>query len=123
MPDASESVRAKVQAIFAGLVGKRAQVLESTMFPGAITSAVAAALSGPAASEATVLHNDQLAFHLTDWASDAAFVVALHLFPERFTPEEVEAGVISLLVHVPGHVVTAAKLGGYSTEDLLGDLT
>jgi hypothetical protein len=68
-----------------------------------------------------VLCADQIAFHLTDWSSDAAFIVALHLFPERFTSEEIEAGVGLFLCHVPIHVIAAARLAGHQAEDLFRD--
>jgi len=93
-------------------------MLEGGTFPAGITSTVTAALSGSDATEEQVLHADQIAFHLTDWNSDAAFIVALHLFPERFTPEEIEAAVDMFLVHVPAHVVAAARLAGHPTADI-----
>ncbi|PYJ58142.1 MAG: hypothetical protein DME24_17350 [Verrucomicrobia bacterium] len=116
--DAHDSVRRKVQAIFTELAGDRARMLEGGTFPAGITSTVTAALSGSDATEEQVLHADQIAFHLTDWNSDAAFIVALHLFPERFTPEEIEAAVDMFLVHVPAHVVAAARLAGHPTADI-----
>jgi len=119
MPDdAHDSVRKKVQAIFTELAGDRARMLEGSTFPAGITSTVTAALSGSDASEEQILHADQIAFHLTDWNSDAAFIVALHLYPERFTPEEIEAAVDMFLIHVPAHVMAAARLAGHPTEDL-----
>lgn len=119
MPDdAHDSVRKKVEAIFTELAGDRTRMLDGNTIPAGITSTIAAALSGPDASEEQVLHADQIAFHLTDWNSDAAFIVALHLFPERFTPEEIEAAVDMFLVHVPAHVIAAARLAGHRTEDI-----
>ena len=53
-----------------------------------------------------------IAFHMADWNSDAAFVVAVHLFPERFTPEEIAAGVGLFLVHAPNHIRAACGLTG-----------
>jgi hypothetical protein len=117
------SVRRKVAAIFAELVGDRAERLDGNKFPAAITSTITAALTEPDSTDAQVLHADQIAFHLTDWNSDAAFLVALHLFPERFLPEEIEAGVQMFLLHVPSHVATAAKLAGHPVEDIFGDAT
>jgi hypothetical protein len=119
MPDdAHDSVRKKVQAIFIELAGDRARTLEGSTFPADITSTVTVALAGSNATEEQILHADEIAFHLTDWNSDAAFIVALHLFPERFTPEEIEAAVDMFLVHVPAHVIAAARLAGHPTEDL-----
>jgi hypothetical protein len=119
MPDdAFDSVRKKVKAIFTELAGDRTRMLDDSTFPAGIATTVTAALSGPDASEEQVRHADQIAFHLTDWSSDAAFIVALHLFPERFTPEEIEAGVGLFLCHVPSHVIAAARLAGHPAEDL-----
>jgi hypothetical protein len=123
MPDnAHDSVRKKVQAIFTELAGERARTLDGSTFPAGITSTVTVALAGSNATEEQILHADQIAFHLTDWNSDAAFIVALHLFPERFTPEEIGAAVGMFLVHVPAHVIAAARLAGHPTEDIFREL-
>jgi hypothetical protein len=61
-----------------------------------------------------------LAFHLSDWRADAAFLMALQLAPERFTAAEVRAGVTAFLVHAPNHLAAAAKLGGWPIEDVFG---
>ena len=119
--DAHDSVRKKVESIFKELAGERADTLDGGKLPAGITSAITAALSGPDASEQQVLHADQIAFHLTDWNSDAAFIVALHLFPERFTQEEIEAAVDMFLIHVPNHIVAAARLAGHPVEDIFSD--
>jgi len=116
--DAHDSVRRKVREIFTELVEDRARMLEGGRFPGGVTSTITAALSGSDESEEKILRADQIAFHLTDWGSDAAFIVALHLFPERFTLEEIEAAVDMFLVHVPAHVIAAARLAGHSVEDV-----
>jgi hypothetical protein len=54
-----------------------------------------------------------IAFHMADWNSNAAFVVAVHLFPERFTPEEIEAGIGMFLTHAPNHIRAACGLTGH----------
>lgn len=118
MIDPYKTVREKVGAIFRELAGKRASALDGTILRAAVTSAITAALSSEDATEQEILHKDEIAFHLTDWNSDAAFLVALHLFPERFTPEEISAGVGLFLVHVPAHVIAAARLSGNSTDDI-----
>jgi hypothetical protein len=111
-------VREKVRALFAEMAGERARALDGSIFPAGITSTVIAALLGPGVTDEEVRHADQIAFHLTDWNSDAAFLVALHLFPERFTPQEIRAGVDLFLVHVPTHVLAAARLGDYPVAEL-----
>lgn len=59
-----------------------------------------------------------LAIHLMDWTQDAAFVLALAMFPEKFSKKEVEAGVGVLLAHVPNHIFAAAKITGDQCEDI-----
>jgi hypothetical protein len=59
-----------------------------------------------------------IAFHLADWNSEAAFIVAMHLFPERFTKEQIRSGVGKFIVHAPNHVAAAAKLADQPVEDI-----
>jgi hypothetical protein len=118
MADSTPSVREKVAAIFRELAGDRAGTLAATTLPAGITSTITAALIAKDAGEAEILHADEIAFHLTDWSSEAAFLVALHLFPERFTPEEIREGVEAFLIHAPHHVIAAARLAGHPTDDI-----
>lgn len=62
-----------------------------------------------------------IAFHLSDWSADAAFIVALHLFPERFTDEQLREGVLAFVVHAPNHVPKAGELAGYPVEDIFSE--
>ncbi len=117
--DAHTTVRNKVAALFTELVGERSGQLNGEVLPAGITSLITAALSSSEATEAEIRNADEIAFHLTDWNCDAAFLVALHLFPERFTAEEIQAGVGLFLCHVPYHVIEAARLAGYAAEDFL----
>jgi hypothetical protein len=66
-----------------------------------------------------------IAFHLTDWTSDAAFLVALSLRPDVFTKSEIEQGLMLFLVHAPNHIAAAAKLSDNPIQDVfkLGVLT
>jgi len=59
-----------------------------------------------------------IGFHLSDWHAEAAFLVAAHLFPDRFTPAEISAGISAFLIHAPNHVAAAAALYGYPVEDI-----
>jgi hypothetical protein len=59
-----------------------------------------------------------LAFHLVDWTGDAAFIMALCMFPEQFSGREIRDGVDLLLVHVPNHVAAAAKISGNQCKDI-----
>ncbi len=38
-------------------------------------------------------------------------------FQRRFSKEEIQAGISQLMIHVPSHIITAAKLAGYEVED------
>ena len=116
-----DSVQKKVETIFTELAGDRAQTLDSSKYPYRIDSTISHALAGTAPTEKEYMHASEVAFHLSDWSGDAAFIVALHLYPERFTTEEIEAGVGAFLVHVPAHVIAAARLSGHSTADTFLD--
>ncbi|MGB8355019.1 MAG: hypothetical protein WCD79_14075 [Chthoniobacteraceae bacterium] len=61
-----------------------------------------------------------IAFHLTDWASDGAFLIALILFPERFTEEQIRDGIELFTLHAPNHIAAAAKLSGWPVQDIFG---
>jgi len=112
MNEAEDTVEHRVASIFRELVDERADQL---------TAAVPSAQQ--IAHQALVREFDDkrafdIAFHLTDWNSDAAFIVALLLFPERFTPNEIRDGIEDFLIHAPNHVAAAAKLRGYPVQDI-----
>ena len=114
MPDTPDKLDEKVQVIFSEIPGAdRAKWLRGDV-PSRVMDQIAQAISSEHQPEIAA----EIGFHLGDWQSDAAFLVALHLFPERFTPEEIDEGVRSLLLHVPAHVITAARLAGHPTEDI-----
>ncbi|WAC73740.1 hypothetical protein OU995_03070 [Roseateles sp. SL47] len=111
--DDHDSVRAKVAQIFIEAFGERA-----ALFRGGIPARAANDKLGVAlADELDPLVADEVAFHLVDWETDAAFLVALMLFPERFTSAELQAAVDMFLVHVPAHVQAAARLAGYEVPN------
>jgi len=118
MANSTRSFRVKVEAIFRELAGDRVAMLDASRLPERITSIITAALAGESGDADAVLHADQIAFNLTDWNAEAAFLVALHLFPERFTPEEIRDGVEAFLIHAPHHVIAAARLAGHPTDDI-----
>jgi hypothetical protein len=109
----------KVQGIFRRIVGERAAILKGSHFPAAVNTRITAAiLGGELGSNINdPVKLDEIGFHLVDWNSDAAFIVALLLFPDEFTDEEIRDGVELFLVHAPGHCIEAARLGGYSTDN------
>ena len=39
-------------------------------------------------------------------------IIALHLYPDRFTADEIQAGIGSFFVHAPFHIAEAAALAG-----------
>jgi hypothetical protein len=108
MKDPIETVGQKVSALFAELVGDRSRRLDGSVVAEPAMSLIGAAL----AEEYGELKAAEIGFHLADWNSDAAFIVAVHLFPERFTPEEIAAGIGLFLVHAPNHIREACRLTG-----------
>jgi hypothetical protein len=118
MVDSTLPVREKVEAIFRELAGDRAATLNATAFPGGINSTITAALAAEDAGDEEILHADKIAFHLTDWSAEAAFLVVLHLFPERFTSEEIREGIEEFPIHAPHHIIAAARLAGHPTDDI-----
>lgn len=107
----------KVIAIFRELVGDRASRLEGSFYPADVNSRITESLCD-AKNENEPLRKDSIGFHLVDWQRDAAFIVALTLFPERFTNEEIRDEVDSFLWHVPAHIIEAARLAGYPVENI-----
>lgn len=112
--DALETVRKKVEAIFIELAGERELRVRGSLRGGGVHKAIASALSVDIKDEVA----NEIAFHMVDWSYDAGFIVALHLFPERFTRDEIEAGIGLFLAHAPAHIIAAARLMGYSTDDI-----
>jgi hypothetical protein len=113
MSNAHDSLEKKVLALFTELAGDRTVRLgepaaEETR--NRLASALAADYPPDIAHE--------IAFHLVDWHTDAAFMMAVHLFPERFTAEELVAGSDMLLIHAPNHLAAAAKLAGHPIQDV-----
>ena len=111
--------REKVAEIFRELVGDRADKLSGSHFPADAASLIGESLAeGSDTAEQDLLRLHNVGFHLVDWQSEAAFIVALVLYPERFTKEEVKEGVDALLLHAPAHVLEAARLAGYETRNI-----
>jgi hypothetical protein len=115
MGNVEDSVGRKVAALFVELVGVRAGRLDASRAGHEAEAAIAAALACDHPERAS-----DIAFHLADWGADAAFILALRLFPERFTAEEIREGVQGFLSHVPNHVAAAAHLSGESLRDVFG---
>jgi len=114
-----DAYRRKVDEIFRELAGpERAKWLGADV-PSRCMLQIAQAVSAQSGYAEEV--GWDIGMHVADWQADAAFLVALHLFPERFTPEEIDEGVHSLLLHVPAHVMAAARLAGYPAADVFRD--
>jgi hypothetical protein len=104
-------VEHKVATILAEIAGDRAARL-SGLNPASTF------LVNALVPETTVEKAADIAFHLTDWAADAAFLVAVQLYPERFTDEEIREGVLAFIIHAPNHVAAAAHLSGWPVRDV-----
>jgi hypothetical protein len=115
--DAHDSLRTKVAQTFADAFGERASLFKGGIPARAANDRLGAAL----ADDLDPLIADQVAFHLVDWETDAAFLVAFLMFPERFTDEELQAAVDMFLIHVPAHVAAAARLAGFEVPDTFGE--
>lgn len=110
-----QQYRDKVRKTFEELAPDRASRLLGLSAPE-----IKAVISRAIAPDFVASVAEDIAFHLTDWSEDAAFLVALHLYPERLSPAEIRAGVIDLIVHAPNHLAAAAKLAGHPIEDVFG---
>jgi hypothetical protein len=109
MSDPIVTVHEKVLAIFAELVGERANRLDGSVIAQPAMDAMTAALP----SDHGIAKAADIAFHMADWNSDAAFIVALHLFPERFSAAEIDAGIGLFLCHAPNHIREACRVTGH----------
>lgn len=104
----------KAKAILAEAFAARVDRLDPDKKATGAMDAIAGALSDEFGADKAA----DIAFHMADWNSDAAFILALHLFPERFTKEEIDDGVRDFLMHVPNHVAEAAQLMGFPVSDI-----
>jgi hypothetical protein len=102
--DVTDSVRQKVNTIFHEMAGDRAEKLNW------IAKDVIARIKGIYKKKYGPHVASTLGMHMTDWNYDAAFIVALCLFPERFTDEEIDAGVGMFLIHAPNHIRAACQI-------------
>ena len=118
MSDPQETVCQKVQSIFSEIAGEHSERLNGLMVSARAREAITRALTGSYGLQTA----EKVAFHMTDWNSDAAFIVAMHLFPERFSAEEIEAGIGLFLAHAPNHIRAACGLtGSYVWENFPDD--
>jgi hypothetical protein len=106
--DAYDCFRAKVDSIFSELVDERAISVKSDHLAKNIILRIKKIF----AEQYGANRASALGMHMSDWSADAAFIVALHLFPERFTDEEIEAGISIFLGHAPNHIRAACQITG-----------
>ncbi len=120
LDELNKSIDEKVESIFHEIAGDRADLILSLFSPSDARGKIAAAMRPEHSKEVA----DDIAFHMLDWNGDAAFLLALYLFPERFSVNEVRVGITNFLIHAPDHIAAAAKLSGHPINDTfgLGDL-
>ena len=109
--------------IFREFIGENADRLKGNFYPADVNSIITSALmeDHPEWDDDTIVEKDGIGFHMVDWQRDAAFIVALVLFPDRFTSKEICEGLDRFLCHVPQHVLNAAKLAGYDIQRFIDD--
>lgn len=107
-------VNAKTQEVFS-FAGERRGNIDPIRSASEVIATIEAAIRSEYGEKAW-----DIAFNLSDWSSDAAFLVAVHLFPERFSAEEIRQGVERVLIHAPNHLAAAAALADYPVKDVYG---
>ena len=104
-----EGVTLKVMNIFQDLVGPdRVEHLN----PCRLSVKAMDVIIGAFYHEYGVEKANEISFHLADWNWDAAFIVALQLYPELFSKEEIREGIGIFLSHAPNHIREACRLTG-----------
>ena len=110
--------REKAVLLFREAIGSRAERLAGTVSLEDSIGRIAMALQEERGESSDLLRSDDIGFHLMDWQSDAAFLVAVALYPDRFTSEEIQEGVRGFLIHAPAHVLEAARLSGIEARNI-----
>ena len=100
-----KALRTKVHLLLRKAFGPKAERLLFFDNSGEAAQAVRAAYHRRIRKEKAV----DLAFHLLDWREEGAFVIALNLFPEKFSPEEIREGILGFVCHAPYHVNGVSK--------------
>jgi Protein of unknown function (DUF3052) len=112
-PNVYERLEQKLRGLFGELAGERAERLDGAWIAKGAEKAIESSLK----IEFGAKRAWEIAFHLSDWGFDAAFIVAMHLFPERFRADEIAAGVTNFLIHAPNHIASAAHWHGDPIRD------
>ncbi len=107
----------KARQILAEFFSSQGERINSVKDEMETADAIKAAL----ASELGTDRAEEMGFHLSHCSGDAAFILALHLFPQRFTGTEIEEGIRNFLIHAPNHFARAADLMGYPVSNIFED--
>lgn len=62
----------------------------------------------------------ELGFQMGDWGRDAARLLLLHLYPEKFSKSEVKDIVMGFVIHVPNHLAAACAVLDWPAQDVWG---
>jgi len=116
MSDAIDRIKKKVNAIIKEAFSDKADLLN--MATNNIAMKKYTAALAPDFDEKDA---HELAFHLCDWGWDAAFIIAMHMCPDRFLEDEIEAGVGLFLIHAPNHLAAACRIYGVDMQDIFTD--
>jgi len=112
MGDIVAHVHNKAYRILRKLTGKNGPFLHHKDLGTRITNAFAQD------SESIEENDGSIGFHMLDWQGDAATLIAMYRFSERFTDEEIRIGVTQFLIHAPYHLVRAASIVGFPVHSL-----
>jgi hypothetical protein len=113
MKDTLDSIERKLRQAFEPEFGSGVERICAGSYAKDVQTLIAGALREDFPDDA-----EDIAFHLSDWANSAAFMVLVHLKPEAFTKEELRIGVEQFLIHAPNHIAAAAKLSGNAVQDV-----
>jgi len=102
--DEGHQVYIKAREIFREFLGdKRCNTLD-------VQDRIAKAVAEGTTKKKFLKKGLEIGFHMMDWHGDARFLIALSLFPDRFTNAEIRQGVIWFLNHAGYHVPEAERL-------------
>jgi len=104
-----DSATRKTRTIFVRTFGSRA----APLFKGVSTQKMMETISVAFARRMSREKAADVGFHIGDWAHDAALVLALHMFPERFTREEIRQVTDFVAAGMPYHSAALATHFGY----------
>jgi len=108
--DEGHQVYIKAREIFREFLGdKRCNTLD-------VQDRIAKAVAEGTTKKKFLKKGLEIGFHMMDWHGDARFLIALSLFPDRFTNAEIRQGVIWFLNHAGYHVPEAERLIMYPTR-------